>query len=85
MVNDAKKAPKNLDIVFVGDAVIERWNGTKNLGTEVIPKMREPFQQRFTKSGGGHLEGLALGSSSDTVRQLVVQQSMDGLYLLYVS
>lgn len=67
LVEDAKKAPKNLDIVFLGDAIVERWNGTKDLGTKVLPgDMREPFEKRFTTKGGGKLEGLALGSSADT-------------------
>jgi hypothetical protein len=68
LVDDAKKAPKNLDVVFLGDAVIELWNGTKDLG-KVIQGMREPFEERFTKVGGDTaLAGLALGSSVDTVR-----------------
>ena len=69
LVNDANKAPKHLDIAFVGDAVVELWNGTTDLGTTVIPHMREPFEARFTKAGGGKLEGVALGSSTDTVRR----------------
>ena len=70
LVEDAKKAPKILDIVFLGDEVVEQWNGTKNMGTEIVPGMREPFEKRFTKAGGGDsaLAGLALGSSIDTVR-----------------
>lgn len=71
LVEDAKRAPKNLDIVFLGDEIIEQWNGTAELGTKVLKgDMREPFQKRFTTEGGGTLEGLALGSSIDTVRYI---------------
>ena len=54
----------------MGDAIIERWDGTSDLGTNVLDGglMKEPFQERFTKQGGGMYEGLALGSSVDTVR-----------------
>jgi hypothetical protein len=68
MVLDAKHAPSNLDIVFVGDAIVERWQGTTDLGVNVLPPgMKEPFQARFVKKNGAELEGLALGASSDTV------------------
>jgi hypothetical protein len=68
-VEDAKRAPKKLDIVFLGDEIVEQWNGTAALGTTILKGgMREPFEKRFTTRGGGALEGLALGSSIDTVR-----------------
>jgi lysophospholipase L1-like esterase len=67
MVKDARDAPSNLDIVFLGDSITERWNGTRNYGTETIDGMRHAFETRFTKKGGGVFEGLALGSSGDTV------------------
>ena len=69
MVWDAEHAPKELDIVMLGDSIIERWNGTKNMGNEVIPNMRNPFEHRFTRAGGGDWEGLALGCGGDTVRR----------------
>lgn len=84
LVNDAKKAPSNLDIVFLGDEVVELWNGTKNLGSTVIPGMREPFEQRFTKAGGGDraLAGLALGSSVDTVRSTYKREKLRPIVLI---
>ena len=70
LVEDAKRAPNKLDIVFVGDEIIEQWNGTADLGTTILKGgMREPFEKRFTTKGGGTIEGIALGSSIDTVRQ----------------
>ncbi len=54
--------------MFLGDSIVERWNGTNDLGTKVLPgNMRDPFEKYFTTKGGGQLEGLALGSSIDTV------------------
>jgi lysophospholipase L1-like esterase len=57
-----------LDVVFLGDSLIERLNGTQVLGTLVKPAMRQVFEAHFTKEGGGTLEGLALGTDADTVR-----------------
>jgi len=57
-----------LDIVFLGDAIVERWQGTSDLGQTILAKgMKEPFQSRFVKKNGADLEGVALGASSDTV------------------
>ena len=73
LVEDAKRAPNKLDIVFLGDEIIEQWNGTADMGTTILKgDMREPFEKRFTTKGGGTLEGLALGSSIDTVRSSLV-------------
>jgi len=70
LVKAAKDAPKNLDVVFVGDDIVERWQGTTELGTKILgADMERPFQSRFVKKKGGHLEGLALGASSDTVSE----------------
>lgn len=66
----AKNAPSNLDIVLLGDNMIERWNGTHTMGTQALTDEREVFEHKFTKRGGGRLEGLALGTSGDTVRYL---------------
>jgi lysophospholipase L1-like esterase len=67
MYYDAVHAPQNLDIVLLGDSIIERWNGTRHMGTHPMEGMREIFESKFTRKGGGTLEGLALGSSGDTV------------------
>lgn len=72
MVYDAKKAPNDLDIVFVGDSITERWNGTAALGTKVIDSTKRAFRKRFTKKYGGKLEGIALGSAGDTVSPMCV-------------
>lgn len=76
MLQAAKLASKQqqqqqpLDLVFLGDSIVEQWNGTQSMGTNVIPGMREPFEKRFTIKGGGDLEALALGCSGDTVSSI---------------
>jgi hypothetical protein len=69
MVAAAQSASNvELDMVMIGDSIIERWNGTRHMGSEVIPGLKQVFNQRFTKAGGGIYEGLALGCSGDMVR-----------------
>lgn len=68
MVHYAKYAMEDLDIVFFGDDMIEELSGTKVLGSEIADGMEEYFAKTFTKTGGGKLNGLALGSYGDTVR-----------------
>jgi len=66
MYFDALHAPQNLDIVLFGDSIIERWNGTRHMGTVPLEGYREVFERKFKKKSGGKVEGLALGSSGDT-------------------
>jgi hypothetical protein len=70
MVHDAKHAGEDLDVVFFGDGMIEEFGGTKVLGSELAEGMEEYFERTFTKKGGGKLNGLALGSYGDTVREI---------------
>lgn len=67
LVWDAEHADHNLDIVMIGDSITERWNGTGEMGRDIIEGGRVPFETHFTKAGGGMLEGLTLGSGGDTV------------------
>lgn len=62
---------KALDLVFLGDSITERINGTRSLGRRVLPDNRRVFESHFTKSGGGDLEAIALGSSGDTTNNLL--------------
>jgi hypothetical protein len=62
---------KHYDVIFYGDEVTEGWNG-RWLGKSVIPpmdgaKIKEYFNETFTKAGGGDFEGLALGIMGDVV------------------
>jgi len=68
MINQAKNAPKELDIVFFGDGMIEQLSGTRGLGAESVEGMEEYFERKFTKkkNGGAKFSAIALGSSGDT-------------------
>ena len=71
MIHQAKNAPKDLDIVFFGDGMIEQLSGTRGLGAENVEGMEEYFERQFTNNkngGGGKFNAIALGSSGDTVR-----------------
>ena len=67
----AAAAPSSLDLVMVGDSLVEQWNGTGMFGSIPYPAIQPVFSGIFTKAGGGSLEGLALGSSGDQVSQSI--------------
>jgi len=69
--NTTKNKNNPLDVVLIGDSLIELWNGTMNLGARKIPAMRQVFDEFFKKAGGGAIEGLALGSSADQISHLL--------------
>ena len=69
-----------LDIVFLGDSITERWNGTRTMGTNHnFPRFRQSFDSMFNKrrsdttntDGGAKLQGLLLGSSGDITTELL--------------
>jgi len=66
MVHQAKNAPRDLDIVFFGDGLVEQLSGTRNLGTELMDGMEEYFERTFGNRHGGKFNAIALGSSGDT-------------------
>ena len=70
LVKQAEREDK-VDLVILGDSITERLNGTRHLGTVQLPDNREVFLSTFTKSGGGNIEALALGSSGDTSPNLL--------------
>lgn len=66
----AAQAP--VDLVMIGDSIIERLRGTRNLARVTgIDDHLEVFDRHFTKSKGGALTGLALGASGDTANNLL--------------
>jgi lysophospholipase L1-like esterase len=67
----AANSPGPFQFVMLGDSITERWNGTRHLGTVVLPENRQVFNSFFTKSGGGSVDGLALGTSGDTSTNLL--------------
>ena len=66
MVQHAIQAKHDLDLVMIGDSIIERWNGTRHLGS-----IQEPGMRHVTKKTGGSLEAIALGSAGDTSQNLL--------------
>jgi lysophospholipase L1-like esterase len=70
LARTAEAAPADLDVVFLGDSIIEHWNGTKFWGRRLMPEKREEFQRRFSKASGAKLEGIALGAAQDVVQNL---------------
>jgi hypothetical protein len=60
-----------LDVVFLGDDLVEMWTG---LGLNVPladpngQEIQKIFNRTFTKAGGGALDGLAMGIRGDSVR-----------------
>jgi hypothetical protein len=67
MVSIAKRAPQDLDVVFLGDSIIERLGGTAGMGTQVMDGHKASFDKRFSKRGGGRMEGKAFGTAQDSV------------------
>lgn len=67
MVSTAKKLDPNLDIVFLGDSIIERFSGTAGMGAQGVTGHKAAFDRRFSKSAGGAMEGKAFGTAEDVV------------------
>ncbi|CAB9527253.1 Platelet-activating factor acetylhydrolase IB subunit beta [Seminavis robusta] len=62
MVQLASNVPP--DVVFVGDSITERLNGTRHMGTVRLPDNQLVFEEHFPS-------GLALGCSGDTSTNLL--------------
>uniref|UniRef100_A0A7S2MZY9 SGNH hydrolase-type esterase domain-containing protein n=1 Tax=Helicotheca tamesis TaxID=374047 RepID=A0A7S2MZY9_9STRA len=61
-----------VDVVFLGDSIIEEWNG-RWLGREMehLKYVKVVFEQMFQKKNGGKVEGLALGIAGDVAPNLL--------------
>jgi lysophospholipase L1-like esterase len=70
-VNDTSQ----LDVVFLGDSILERWNGTRNMGQDDgYPEYRASFASFFNRRQHGdpvRLQGLSLGTSGDITTELL--------------
>jgi lysophospholipase L1-like esterase len=75
LVRFAKQATQlpntKLDVVMIGDSIIERWNGTRSMGQQLAADMIPVFEQHFTRHGGGRVDAIALGTSGDTSNNLL--------------
>lgn len=68
----AKRLDPNLDIVFLGDSIIEHFSGTAGMGAQVVSGHKAAFDRRFAKNKGGRMEGKAFGTEKDSVSLLFV-------------
>lgn len=64
-----------LDIVFLGDSILERWNGTRNMGQDDgYPEYHASFASFFDRRhhpDTAVLQGLSLGTSGDITTELL--------------
>jgi lysophospholipase L1-like esterase len=58
------------EVVWIGDSIVERWNGTRTMGSNPAPEFRTEFETYFD-SPAAPFKGLALGSSGDTCTELM--------------
>jgi len=60
----AAQGAHQMDVVFLGDSITERWNGTKSRGSSVLDDHKLVFDKHFPKA-------IALGSAGDISTQLL--------------
>jgi lysophospholipase L1-like esterase len=65
-----QKQQQQPEIVWIGDSIVERWNGTKIMGSIQAPEFRTVFET-FFDSPTAPYKGLALGSAGDTCTELL--------------
>ena len=61
----------SIDVVLLGDSILEHFRGTKALGKLALPELRQVFEAHFVKSHGATLEGEALGTGGDSTTELL--------------
>lgn len=67
-------AARDVDVVFLGDSITERWRETEyGKPSPSADGSASVFDSLFSKENGGKYAGLALGISGDTVRQCTIQ------------
>mmetsp|Transcript_30487 Transcript_30487/g.34749 ORF Transcript_30487/g.34749 Transcript_30487/m.34749 type:complete len:390 (+) Transcript_30487:39-1208(+) len=59
-----------LDVLFLGDSIIEQWNGTRFLGRKLFKSNRQSFLHKFSKTMGANFNGLAFGTAQDRLQHL---------------
>lgn len=67
----AAAADLDIDVLFIGDGMVERLNGTVNgAPTDDAAMIKRIFAKSFSKDSGGDIDGLAVGIEGDQVRHL---------------
>jgi len=66
------KTRGELDVVLVGDSIVEHWEG-KDMGISEVSLRRdhEVFEELFTRHGGGKIDGMAHGIGGDRCANLL--------------
>jgi hypothetical protein len=67
LVNQSIASKTQLDVVMVGDAITELWNGREWGNFSGRQNNSMAFQKLFQKQNGSKIEGLALGLAGDQV------------------
>jgi hypothetical protein len=70
----ASNPPPNLDVVLLGDQLIQAWTGRFRLAEGQIvgrTEIRSFFNQTFHRAQGGLVEGIAMGIEGDTASNLL--------------
>lgn len=75
LVREARRVPSSptLDVLMLGDALVERRMGTKNLAKAAVPEFKEVHDKYFDKLAGAPLHGIPLGAGGDTSYELLWQ------------
>jgi hypothetical protein len=80
----AKDAPKDLDVVFLGDDFTQAWTG-KSLLKPLLGgnQIAKSFNQTFQRSRGAFVDGLPLGISGDSVSQNTILYTFGCMRVLF--
>ena len=62
---DEANTDQNVDVVFIGDSITERFRGTWLYGRKPVKDTGTTFQHYFNRTMGGNYTALALGSTGD--------------------
>jgi len=67
-----QNATSDLDVVLLGDSIIEQWNG-RSMGVQMdnLDEIKGVFNNLFRKDHGGMIDGLALGITGDVTSNLL--------------
>jgi len=67
-----QNATSDLDVVLLGDSIIEQWNGrNKGAQKDNLDEIKGVFNNLFRKDHGGMIDGLALGIAGDLTSNLL--------------
>jgi len=79
----------NVDVVLLGDQITEEWNGRwYGKPEQEMQKVKTWFDEKFSTTGGGDVNGVALGIAGDSVSRRLcngkTKMSYPMTYLTYL-